>query len=261
MNDGDMMEIKNPIGNTQCFDIFSLRDSQQLNAVNAETHQIDKNDFPYHMIDGTFFGLSNNKLLRFCPNQTELLKDVKCPMKDGKYVDHYEIYTNHNKYPFYYPHCPCNDKETNCFLIPEQQVKEIELQGIVLDKTNIIVNHDMKFVDCNGLKSIIVNDDKVSLNFKKNQRDILYIYIKNKGFVNKQGKKVGIRVKINPYFENVYKISIKRNKNVVYLEDYKYKDYRLIETFKKSDYLQDYLKVGNEEKIYIGSDVVLIKRV
>lgn len=110
-------------------------------------------------------------------------------------------------------------------------------------------------------KGIVINNEKINVNFKKNLREVMYVNVANKVVVDKQGKKTDLLIKINPYFENIYKISIKKNKGIIYVDDYKYKDYRLVETFKKGDYLDNYLKIEDEEKVYVNDDVVLIKRV
>lgn len=130
----------------------------------------------------------------------------------------------------------------------------------ITDDYSYVINLEKEDVTMDK-KTILINGEKVNVNFKKNLKEVIYAYLENKGFVNKEGKKEGIKVKIVPYVENVYKISIKNNKKIVYLEDYKYDDYRLVETFKKSDYLYNYLKVDKEEEIYIGNDLILIKRV
>ena len=62
-------------------------------------------------------------------------------------------------------------------------------------------------------------------------------------------------------FNDIYLYIIKNNKNIVFVEDYKYDDYRLVESFKKADYLDDYIKIDNEDRVYVEDDLVLIKRV
>lgn len=110
-------------------------------------------------------------------------------------------------------------------------------------------------------KSITINEEKINVNFKKNLKESMQVIANNKVLVDKKGKKIDLIIKINPYFENIYKIKIKRNKNAVYIEDYKYDDYRLVDTFKKNDYLDEYIKVDKEDKVYIDDNLVLIKRV
>ena len=123
-----------------------------------------------------------------------------------------------------------------------------------------VVDLDKEDLDADK-KNILINGEKVNLSIKKNAKEISYLYLENKGFVNKLGKKEGIKVKVNPYFENIYKISIKKNKNIVYVDDYKYFDYRLVMSLTKSDYLTDYIKIKDEDKVYVDNDLVLIKRV
>ena len=67
---------------------------------------------------------------------------------------------------------------------------------------------------------------------------------------------------MTPYFENVYRVKIKNNKNViVYIEDYKRSDNALVETFKSNKYLEDYIKIVDENELVIGNDLVRIERV
>lgn len=113
----------------------------------------------------------------------------------------------------------------------------------------------------NDKKSILINNEKINIVFKKNLKEAMYVDVENKVFVNKKGKKERIKIKIIPYIENIYKISIKTNNKPVFVEDYKYSDYRLVETYKKSDYLDNYIKINDEEEIYVDNDKVLIKRV
>lgn len=163
--------------------------------------------------------------------------------------------------------------EVNHFLIDET-TKEIETNEYLIklnllnskcfevenDKLIYVLNLEKEDIEVDK-KGIVINDEKINVNFKKNLREVMYVNVANKVIVDKQGKKTDLLVKINPYFENIYKISIKNNKGIVFVEDYKYKDYRLVESFKKEDYLDNYLKIDDEEKVYVNNDVVLIKRV
>lgn len=110
-------------------------------------------------------------------------------------------------------------------------------------------------------KNILINNENINVTFKKNLKESVYIKVNGKVLLDKKGKKTDLMIKINPYFENVYKISIKKNSNAVYVEDYKYKDFRLVDSFKKSDYLDKHIKIKDEERVCIDNDLILIKRV
>lgn len=166
--------------------------------------------------------------------------------------------------------CALNE---NCIYV-DYNTKEIETDDYIIN-LNILKADEFEFVDDQLVyilnleksdleidkKAIIVNGDKINVNFKKNLKEVSYFKVNGKVLVDKNGKKVDLTIKINPYFENVFKISIKRNKDVVYVEDYKYLDYRLVDSFKRSDYLDKYIKIKDEDKVYIDEDLVLIKRV
>ena len=110
-------------------------------------------------------------------------------------------------------------------------------------------------------KMVTIRDENINVSFKKNLKETMYFNANAKVVLDKNGKKADLLIKINPYFNNVYKISIKKNKSEVYIEDYKYKDYRLVNSFKRSDYLDNYIKVKDEDKVYLDDNVILIKRV
>lgn len=110
-------------------------------------------------------------------------------------------------------------------------------------------------------KSILINGEKININYKKNLKEVSYVTINNKGIYLKDGKRKDLKIKIIPYYENIYKIKIKNNKNVVYIEDYKHDDYSYVASFKKEDFLQDYIKVDKEDEVVINNDLVLIERV
>ena len=128
------------------------------------------------------------------------------------------------------------------------------------EEVTYIVNLEKEDLE-NDKKTILINNEKINLAFKKNLKENMYLYLENKGFLNKDGKKEGIKIKIIPFIENIYKISIKKNNKTVFVEDYKYSDYRVVETYKKSDYLENYIKINDEEEIYVNNDKILIKRV
>lgn len=123
--------------------------------------------------------------------------------------------------------------------------------NINLDKDDL--NTDRKVIN--------LDEEKLTISYKKNLKEVEKVEAYTKLVLDKQGKKSKMIICVNPYFENVYKIRIKNNKNVVYVEDYKYYDNTLVETFKSSKYLENYIRLDKEDKIVVGNDLVLIERV
>lgn len=110
-------------------------------------------------------------------------------------------------------------------------------------------------------KTIMVDEEKLNVSYKKNLKEVEKVEVGSKFVLDKQGKKSKLIVCVHPYFENVYKIKIKKNKSVVYIEDYKYYDNPLVESFKTNKYLENYISVNNEDKVVVGNDLILIERV
>ena len=114
----------------------------------------------------------------------------------------------------------------------------------------------------NDRKIIYLDDEKVTISYRKNLKEIDLVEAFTKLVLDKQGKKYKMLVCVHPYFENVYRVKIKNNKNaIVYIEDYKRSDNALVETFKSNKYLEDYIKIVDENELVIGNDLVRIERV
>jgi len=155
------------------------------------------------------------------------------------------------------------DENINEYEDEEYIVKfnRLNKNDFVIENNKIVycLNLDKQDLDADK-KSFEINNEKLSVNYKKNLKEIEYVSV-SRILVNKNGKLDNLIIKIIPYFENEYKISIKKNKSVVYVDDYKYDDYRVVETYKKRDYLEDYIKINDEDRIIINNDIVYIKRV
>lgn len=161
-----------------------------------------------------------------------------------------------------------------CYVYIDESVSEYENDKYIiklnkldstmfsLEDSKLVYNLHLSYEDLdNDKKSLIINNEKINVNFKKNLKEEIYVNINDKVVLDKDGRKKDLLIKVIPYFENVYKIRIKNNKGMVYIEDYKHSDYTLVEAFKKSDYLSDYISVDKQEKLVVNNDLVLIERV
>jgi DnaJ-class molecular chaperone len=131
------------------------------------------------------------------------------------------------------------------------------------EKDNVVIDVYLEKEDLNNdRKTIYLDDEKVTISYRKNLKEIDMVEAFTKLVLDKQGKKYKMLVCVHPYFENVYKIRIKNNKNVVvYVEDYKRNDNAIVETLKSNKYLEDYIKIVDENELVIGNDLVRIERV
>ena len=152
-----------------------------------------------------------------------------------------------------------NEYETDKYII---KFNKLDDKVFFIENNKLVYHLYLDKDDLNNdKKSFVLNNEKINVNYKKNLKEVMYVNVNDKVYLNKEGKRKDLLIKIIPYFENIYKISIKKNKKEVYIEDYKYNDYSLVETFKKSDYLSDFITINDEEKIVVNNDLVLIKRV
>jgi hypothetical protein len=131
------------------------------------------------------------------------------------------------------------------------------------EKDNVVIDVYLEKEDLNNdRKTIYLDDEKVTISYRKNLKEMDMVEAFTKLVLDKQGKKYKMLVCVHPYFENVYKIRIKNNKNVVvYVEDYKRNDNAIVETLKSNKYLEDYIKIVDENELVIGNDLVRIERV
>ncbi|ELP91536.1 hypothetical protein EIN_451770 [Entamoeba invadens IP1] len=147
--------ITNPTGNSKCFDVFSMNNSNCFNFDNDDSH-LHTTDFPYNFTDGTAFLLSKNRLLRFCPKNTTLERTVVCTLNQSVYQTSY----NGNKnYPFEYPHCPCDDEDTNCYLNLNQNVSIVDFQNVQMLNTIFVIDKNVDIHNANNIKEIQIKDD------------------------------------------------------------------------------------------------------
>ncbi|ELP89110.1 hypothetical protein EIN_204450 [Entamoeba invadens IP1] len=107
-------DIVNPTGDTKCFDVISLNENYNLDTSTNQDHiTSDIFEYSYNFKTGKGYLMSNKKLIRFCPNNTPLDKEVVCILKQNNYT----TYTSTMEGAFDYPHCPCNeDLNVNCNL-------------------------------------------------------------------------------------------------------------------------------------------------
>ncbi|ELP91119.1 protein serine/threonine kinase, putative [Entamoeba invadens IP1] len=147
--------ITNPIGNSKCFDVFSMNSPYCLNSDNND-NRLNTTDFPYNFTDGTAFLLSNSRLMRFCPKNIPQNKTVVCTLNQSVYQTNY----NGNKnYAFEYPHCPCDDSNTICYLYINQNISIVTLQHIEMLNTILVIDKDVKIYNANKIKEIQMKDD------------------------------------------------------------------------------------------------------
>ncbi|ELP93759.1 protein serine/threonine kinase, putative [Entamoeba invadens IP1] len=105
-------QIENPTGNTNCFDVISLNDNSNIDtSANTDHITSDMFNYSYNFTGGKGYLISNKKLMRFCPKDTQLNNEVVCTLKN--------VYYN-SKSPtkmegdFDYPHCPCDNDDSKC---------------------------------------------------------------------------------------------------------------------------------------------------
>ncbi|ELP91764.1 protein kinase domain containing protein, partial [Entamoeba invadens IP1] len=168
-------QIKNPIGNTKCFDAFSLNNGNNLNINEVDNNCILSTMFPYKFDDGTGYLISSQRLLRFCPNGTNLANTVTCTLIKRLYTDA-NYSPNYSPQTFDYPHCPCNsDKTLNCELKLFGQISSFEFNTKSLDNTHIFVEKNVSLANLKYPKKITIADD-VNLNFYGRMSNTVFYY-------------------------------------------------------------------------------------
>ena len=214
--------------------------------------------------DGNFYFTFNNEV----NNEKEIIYSNVIIDESG-YVSESSLvndsYSVVSKYvPVSYNDYVFIDKEDNVIENNEYEIHLNKLSSKHFKEDNKNIVYDL-YLDKEDMdsdkKSIEINEEKINVSYKKNFKDIQYVNVVNKCLVDKKGKKTTLTIRVNPCFENVYKIRIKKNNGNVYIEDYKRIDNRLVETFKSSKYLDEYICVNDEDKLVVGNDLILIERV
>ncbi|ELP83546.1 protein serine/threonine kinase, putative [Entamoeba invadens IP1] len=157
-------DIINPIGNEHCFDIFSMNNASCLNFDISETSHLTPGDFPRPLKEGTASLLSNGRLLRFCPTDTQKDNIVTCTLNDFLYKTEYN--GTAESYPFEYPHCPCDDLKTTCYLQLNQTLNAFDFNNISMTSTTLVISKSVQIYNANEIKEIQIEDD-VKLNISK----------------------------------------------------------------------------------------------
>ncbi|ELP91817.1 protein serine/threonine kinase, putative [Entamoeba invadens IP1] len=148
-------DIRNPINNLNCFDVLSMSNTSCLNFDNYSTH-LTTLDFPHVFKEGVASLLSNGKLMRFCPIKTIFNNTVTCTLNQYNYQTEY----NGNKnYVFDYPHCPCDDSKTNCYLYLNQNISNFNFQLVEMPDTILVIEKSVDITNADIIKEIQINDD------------------------------------------------------------------------------------------------------
>lgn len=190
-------------------------------------------------------------------------------IKENGYVNLDELISKNNVEAIKYVALDSNnyvyvDESVNEIICGEYLVKLNKLSKDIyyLENDNVTSDIYLEKEDVGSdRKSIYLDEEKLTIAYKKNLKEVELVEIFSKSTLDKQGKKAKLTIKVNPYFDNIYRIKIKNNKDIVYVEDYKRSDNVLVDTFKSNKYLEDYIKINKEERIVVGNDLLLIERV
>ncbi|ELP84152.1 protein kinase domain containing protein, partial [Entamoeba invadens IP1] len=151
-------QILNPISGAKCFDVFSLNNQSNLDIGTRPDHISSAMfEYSYNFTDGKGYLISNKKLIRFCPNGTQLDTNVICTLKK-------EMYTNDSpttmEGAFDYPHCPCNsDSTVNCKLKFSEMFDLYNMYNFDISNTELLVNRDIKVTNLKRVKQLTINND------------------------------------------------------------------------------------------------------
>ncbi|EDR22084.1 hypothetical protein EDI_189910 [Entamoeba dispar SAW760] len=151
--------INNPVNNKRCFDVTSFNDNSafEINK-NPNDHYLPE-DFKngLDMSDGKAYLISNNRLMRFCPNGIDLDTSVTCTMNGNNYN---LSYSGNGNQLFNYPHCQCDDSgETECILNIQQNLNTVDFNNNIIKYTTLNIDHDIILYNFISDKQINVNDD------------------------------------------------------------------------------------------------------
>ncbi|ELP87074.1 protein serine/threonine kinase, putative [Entamoeba invadens IP1] len=148
--------ILNPKGNTNCFDVFSMNNSTCINFNSNENH-LNTNNFPINFNEGIVFLLSNGRLMRFCPsNIITPERTVTCTLNQNNYQI---SYIGAGDYSFNYPHCPCDDKDTNCYLHINHTLSSVNLNNFNMPNTILVVDKNVDITYAQVIKEIQIKDN------------------------------------------------------------------------------------------------------
>ncbi|ELP86801.1 hypothetical protein EIN_471700 [Entamoeba invadens IP1] len=167
-------EIKNPTGNTKCFDVISLNDKSNIDtSTNTDHITSDMFNYSYNFTDGKGYLISNKKLIRFCPNGILLDKDVVCTLKS----QYYKIQSPINmEYTFDYPHCHCNDDaNVNCKLKFTSEINEFGFFDADLSNTELLVDRNVTIFRLKQAKQVNIYDD-VELSISSYFNDSKFVF-------------------------------------------------------------------------------------
>ncbi|GAB1228111.1 hypothetical protein ENUP19_0374G0022 [Entamoeba nuttalli] len=191
--------IRNPSGNKQCFDVMSFNNNTALDYnKNLNNHYLSKDfDEGLKMTYGTAYLLSNKRLMRFCPNNVELNKNVICTLNNMNYSP--LSYSRRGNHPFNYPHCPCDDDRTECTLNIQSSLESVNFTMVNISNTILHIDHDITLYNFVHAKQINVDDNvkllinSLSSNNKYNQM----IKFNNFEIINVRNRNIKPRFKYN----------------------------------------------------------------
>lgn len=155
-----------------CYDIISLNSPNNIDDI-------------YQMDDLTVKGgklhfLSNRRLIRFCPDGTEVDSTVQCVMTKNDYNDEYNTSRPYD-HPFNYPHCPCDSQDNECELVISESLPTVDFK-IDLHFTTIIVNHNLTINGLANVKGIKLMEGK---QLKVMNTDRFTVYTGNYSIINR----------------------------------------------------------------------------
>ncbi|ELP92330.1 protein serine/threonine kinase, putative [Entamoeba invadens IP1] len=153
------INIVNPTTNNKCFDVFSIRNSEVLNSGEYKFGSYNSTDFPLTLNSGSLYLLSNKKLHRFCPKYVTLDKNVVCKLISSSYKTEY-IVNQTEKYPFEYPHCPCESNDgTICTLKLISTLSKFDFKKSMMMNTSVVVEHNTDIINVNSVKEFVISDN------------------------------------------------------------------------------------------------------
>ncbi|ELP91752.1 protein serine/threonine kinase, putative [Entamoeba invadens IP1] len=151
-------QIENPTGNTNCFDVISLNNNSNIDTSDKANHiTSDMFKYSYNFTYGKGYLISNKKLMRFCPKDTQLNNEVVCTLKNVYY--NFNSPTNMSM-AYDYPHCPCNsDDEVICKLKFIDGINDFNMLKYILNNTELLIDRDMRLLNLNFAKQVTIYDN------------------------------------------------------------------------------------------------------
>ncbi|ELP91744.1 protein serine/threonine kinase, partial [Entamoeba invadens IP1] len=149
--------ITNPDLKTTCFDVISMNSPDVLTSfVNYGNY--NSSLFPIKYTSGIAILISHNRLIRYCPTGN-VIPVVMCTMISSRYQKYFNVTNNIKDYPFEYPHCPCDDQYTRCYLNISQTLFEIDLQYNSVNYATMLIEKDITIYNGNTIKNIYLFQD------------------------------------------------------------------------------------------------------